>query len=179
MGCSAAPSRLPSLSLLMRRIYKSPGNRNANRSGRNGRYLVEAMETLCSGTGGSPPGAGTLPGSSRSAAGLEGEALSHNADDCPSYPFPVPPVPVKSPARSNNSIKALRTCSWLAPPIRSRARSTISHPGDTCGSTGRTASRINLLARLRWTAFPTERLALTAKRGLSSSLRSAINTTSG
>lgn len=57
--------------------------------------------------------------------------------------------------------------------------SIISHPGGTAAIRGRSASRSRRLARLRCTAFPTDRPAAIPKREVSSPLSRAINTTSG
>jgi hypothetical protein len=84
-----------------------------------------------------------------------------------------------SRARLNNPVIASLSCSVVASTIGRRASIIISHPGWICSSCGFIAARIWRLARLRFTAFPIERLAAIPHRKPLVSFGNTINTTSG
>ena len=71
---------------------------------------------------------------------------------------------ISSLARCRRMIKALWQVKKLALVIGWRAMMSMSQPGSMFGMSERSASRIQRLARLRCTAFPTERPAMIATR---------------
>jgi hypothetical protein len=81
-----------------------------------------------------------------------------------------------TPARPNNSATAESTSSKEEFFRAVRATNTRSEPARILSSRGRTASRISRLARDRFTAPPTRRLAETPTRTRSRSLVDAPNT---
>jgi hypothetical protein len=82
-------------------------------------------------------------------------------------------------ARESNVLRAASISGYAAVVIGFRARSKISHPEAMLGIRGRNVSLKIRFALLRWTAFPIERPAATAKRDLSISFGRAINTING